>query len=156
MRRISRERALCRGGAEPPAGQSVRQQVRFVKFCLVGGSGIVVNMAVFAVTRSLARDLDATLRFNAAQVAGFLVSCFSNFLLNDRWTWGDRKKANARTLPRVRTYYLVALSAYVIQAIAGNLLVLKIGVSPWLANLAGILLGTVVNFLVNNRVTFAA
>lgn len=145
-----------RMGIRLPAEQSVSQHVRFVKFCLVGGSGIVVNMAVFSGTHALARHLDATLRFNVAQLAGFLVSCLSNFLLNDFWTWGDRKKTNARTLPRVGTYYLVALAAYAVQAVTGNLLVVKIGMSPWPANLTGILLGTVLNFLINNRVTFAA
>jgi len=139
-----------------PAEQSVSRHVRLVKFCLVGTSGVVVNMAVFSGTHALARGLDPTLRFNAAQVTGFLVSCVSNFLLNDFWTWGDRRKANARTLPRVRTYYLVALSAYVVQAIAGNLLVVRVGMSPWPANLTGILLGTVLNFVINNWVTFAA
>jgi dolichol-phosphate mannosyltransferase len=131
------------------------EQIRFLKFCVVGASGVLVNMAVFSGTHSLARALDATLRFNTAQLAGFCVSCFSNFGLNDVWTWGDRTKTNTRTLLRLRTYYLVGLSAYLVQAGAGNLLLVGTGMSPWRANLAGILLATMLNFVLNNRVTFA-
>lgn len=131
------------------------ERVRFLKFCVVGGTGVASNMAVFLAVFALAATLPDALRFNVAQAAGFAVSCFGNFLLNDLWTWGDReKRGRAHFWQRLGTYYVVSLGGYAVQAGAGNVILALQAAEPWVANLTGIALGTVFNFVLNNLLTF--
>jgi len=131
---------------------------RFFKFCIVGGSGVVVNMAVFALVRSTADGTPTLLLENTAVVLGFLLSCFTNFLLNDRWTWGDRSAQTALSFfQRLGAYFLVAFVAFGTQLAVFNIMIWLIPPSAWgpyLANLTGIGLGTVINFGLNNLWTF--
>jgi dolichol-phosphate mannosyltransferase len=106
---------------------------------------------------ALTPTLPEALRFNVAAAAGFAVSCFGNFLLNDLWTWGDReKRGRAHFFQRLGTYYVVSLSGYGVQAGTGNLLIGFTEIPHWGANLIGIGLGTVFNFVLNNLLTFRA
>lgn len=131
------------------------ERVRFVKFCVVGGTGVVTNMAVFLAVFAALPSVDEALRFNIAQGSGFVVSCAGNFLLNDLWTWGDReKRGRTHFWQRLGTYYVVSLGGYAVQAGTGNVLLAADLAAPWVANLAGIALGTVFNFVLNNLLTF--
>ena len=65
---------------------------RFVRFGLVGVSGIGVNMAVTAAALATLPAFTHVDRFSVAIILGIAISIFTNFLLNDRWTWGDRRK----------------------------------------------------------------
>lgn len=131
------------------------ERVRFVKFCFVGGMGVLSNMAVFVAVYAAAASLETSLRFNVAQATGFLVSCAGNFLLNDLWTWGDReKRGRVHFWQRLGTYYVVSLGGYAVQAGTGNALMAASLTAPWAANLAGIGLGTLFNFVLNNLLTF--
>jgi dolichol-phosphate mannosyltransferase len=57
--------------------------VELGKFALVGGSGYLINLAVFAV---LAGDLG--IHHTLAAVAAFACAVTSNYGLNRRWTFG--------------------------------------------------------------------
>jgi putative flippase GtrA len=131
---------------------------RIIRFCVVGGTGVLVNMAIFSGVRLGLEMLPELARENTAVVAGFAISCLSNFLLNDRWTWGDRRESTGKTFfQRLLTYYLVALAAGGVQLIAFNVLLPMLPAMPYRAhgaNFLGIALGTGVNFWVNNRWTF--
>lgn len=133
---------------------------RFVRFCVVGGSGVLVNMAIFSVVRIALDEMPELFRENFAVVSGFVVSCLTNFLINDRWTWGDRRESAGRSfLQRMLAYFLVALAAGGVQLVAFNALLPLLPDWAWrahVANLVGIALGTIVNFIVNNRWTFRA
>jgi dolichol-phosphate mannosyltransferase len=133
---------------------------RFVRFCVVGGSGVLVNMAIFSIARIALDGMPELVRENCAVLAGFVVSCLTNFLINDRWTWGDRRESAGRTfLQRMIAYCLVALAAGAVQLAAFNALLPLLPSWAWrahVANLVGIALGTIVNFIVNNRWTFRA
>jgi putative flippase GtrA len=77
----------------PPANQlayrigaAARQPanwVQLLKFGLVGGSGYLINLAVFAV---LAGSLDV--HHVAAAIGAFAVAVTNNFLWNRHWTFG--------------------------------------------------------------------
>ena len=131
---------------------------RFFKFCLVGGSGVVVNMVVFALVRNTAEGPPSLLLENTAVVLGFVLSCFTNFLLNDRWTWGDRTTDTPLSFfQRLGAYFLVAFVAFGTQLAVFNIMIWLIPPSQWgpyLANLMGIGLGTIINFGLNNLWTF--
>lgn len=55
--------------------------IQLAKFGIVGASGYVVNLAVYAVL------LDAGVHFRLAAVVSFVVSATSNYLLNRAWTF---------------------------------------------------------------------
>lgn len=131
------------------------ERARFVKFCVVGGMGVATNMAVFLLVHAFASGLPDAVQFNVAQATGFVVSCGGNFVLNDLWTWGDReKRGTAHFWQRMGTYYVVSLGGYAVQAGVGNVMMAATATAPWLANLTGIALGTVFNFVLNNLLTF--
>jgi len=56
---------------------------RFLKFALVGASGVVVNLACLALLRAL------RVQINVASALAIEVSLLSNFLINHLWTFGD-------------------------------------------------------------------
>lgn len=91
---------------------------RFLKFAVVGASGIPVNLGmVFIVTVVLSHEnLAATVRDAIAFVAGIVVSVFTNFVLNDLWTWRDRRdRAVSGFWGRLVKFYLVSAVAAAVQ-----------------------------------------
>ncbi len=130
---------------------------RFLRFCLVGASGIAVNLLVFRGVQSALGPAVAneTLRFELAHIAGILVSILTNFLLNDVWTWGGSTPKVHGPLRRLVSFYGVSAVGAILQ------LGVAWGVREFadsgdtVAVLAGIAVATLVNFLGNDRVTFA-
>jgi dolichol-phosphate mannosyltransferase len=132
------------------------ERQRFLRFAVVGASGVVVNFAFMALGLWLFAGLEAGTREALASALGIAVSVFSNFLLNDAWTWGDRGKG-----PRKRDW-LLRLSAYSVgagigaTAQFGTFLALRgaFDLHVYLSQGAGILVGTALNYVINNRLVF--
>jgi putative flippase GtrA len=78
--------ANVRGVEVPRRTISARVGRQFVRFCVVGASGYVVNLAVYA---SL---LEAGLGYLAAATLSFLIAASSNFVWNRLWTFGARQQ----------------------------------------------------------------
>lgn len=116
------ERALPTGSVERLRALRERVDrdlvVRLIKFGIVGASGVVVNVAAFEfLFRLVLSDVsNVDLRLVSSNVGGVVVSIFTNFLLNDRWTWGDRSKGGrADWFRRLTRYYLLASIAAGVQ-----------------------------------------
>ena len=69
------------GSAPPPAAR--RSWLQLVKFGLVGGSGYLINLAVFAVLTG-----NLGLHHAVAAIGAFCVAVTNNFLWNRHWTFG--------------------------------------------------------------------
>lgn len=123
------------------------ERVRLLRFCIVGASGVFVNLGVFELAF-------IALTFVAANALGIAVSIFTNFLLNDRWTWGDREKSPF--LQRLTAFYVVSLSAAVVQLGAAWVCYEWLGMHRHVALLLGIAAATGINFISNNIWTFRA
>jgi putative flippase GtrA len=136
--------------------RTTSEQRRIIKFGMVGGSGVLVNLAFVWVGRSFAVDWEPTVRDAFASALGILVSILGNFLLNDLWTWADRAKGARKRdlLTRALSYYVVSASAVVIQYGVAMGLRLWLGWLIYWAQAVGILLGTGINYVANNRWTF--
>ncbi|MBP7381838.1 GtrA family protein [Myxococcota bacterium] len=165
------------------------EQRRLVKFLVVGGSGVPVNLlSVLVATAALPVWRFAGIRNWLAGVfsfpeltndgvrdivvylIGIVVSIFTNFLLHNYWTWGDRVKSNpgGGFVPRLAKFYLVSSVAASVQLIVSSLLspqmrkVDLFTLQIWgdyqvyhvLAPSAGILAGLAINYFVNNIWTF--
>ncbi len=146
-----------------PAFLSRANLVRLVKFGVVGFSGVGVNLVVFELWfRFLLGPLPEEERLVVANVAGVVVSIFTNFMLNDRWTWGDRQKGERLDwFRRLGKYYVLASVAAGVQVFVTwlsfrvfwsplELVVFEIDVSPTAALLTGIAFGMVINFLASH------
>lgn len=123
---------------------------RLIRFAAVGISGIGVNLLVTWAARHLWFGEDpGRVALNLAATAGTVVSIFTNFLLNDLWTWGDRAKGGLRAwLRRLGRYYVTALVGFGLELVGFNAALHALGDDLYLlAKLAGIALATISNFV---------
>ena len=128
---------------------------RFFRFCVVGGSGVAVNLAVLWLTLALLPPARGAWQTRMAQATGILVSIVTNFLLNDRWTWGDRKSGGARCwLQRLGMFYLVSAAAALLQWSCSVALHEWLGLWIFLAQALGVVLAMGINFTMNHQWTF--
>jgi dolichol-phosphate mannosyltransferase len=117
--------------------------VRFLLFCLVGTSGLVVHL----IALSLATQL-AAIAFGPAQTLATVCAITWNFVLNNVFTYRDQRLSGWRFLTGlVRFQVICAIGA-----------VSNVGIATWiydydsrwwLAGLAGAMIGTVWNFVVS-------
>ena len=168
------------------------ERKRFVKFAIVGSSGVVVNLffvwlalTAFEAWSFACAEVEAWLQCEVvldpaqmdscadncwpsntqkalASAFGIFVSVFTNFLLNNAWTWADRDKGVRKRdfAWRVARYYVASAVAIAIQygTAMGFVALWSTGGSNatdlYVGQLAGIALGTVVNYAINNVWTF--
>ncbi|MCD6293915.1 MAG: GtrA family protein [Deltaproteobacteria bacterium] len=97
--------------------------------------------------------LNLSLRLNLSLAVGILLSMTNNFHWNRRWTWKDRERA--QKLPIVHQYLQYAAANWagiVAQVAITNLLTRWMSYLP--ANLFGIGVGCVANFILNDQWTY--
>ena len=120
---------------------------RLLKFCVVGGSGVVVNMGVLYLLTEYFR-----IPYYIASLIAIEMSILSNFFLNHIWTWKDR--GGSLWLKLFRYHVGVAGTAFLFNYILLIVLTGWLGIYYLLSNLIGITVGTILNYLVNDRWTF--
>ncbi len=128
-----------------------RHARRFIRFGMVGGSGVVVNNALLL-------GLVEVLRLSPIPAAVIATECaiVSNFVLNDRWTFADARRSGGRPWPRrFLSYNLLTLGGLVIGVGTLALLHQLAGLHYLVANLAGIALGTLWNYGSNHKLTWS-
>ena len=117
--------------------------IRFIKFGIVGTSGIAVNTSVLWVLKGL---LGVPLAI--APIFAIGTAVFSNFILNNYWTWNENKNIRKHNFfHRLWRYYLSASLGALINYVALLALTNYLDIHYLIANLAGIFLGMVSNFL---------
>jgi putative flippase GtrA len=122
-----------------------RNWVQLLKFSLVGGSGFVVNLAVYA----LALDY-LGMEYHLAATVSFLVAVSNNYLWNRLWTFRDQRGHIGYQGAR---FFVVAVLAYGANQLFLSLFVLM-GAGKVVAQAAAILLVTPVNFVGNKLWSF--
>jgi len=135
---------------QPPERQ------RFLRFAVVGASGVLVNFAFLTLGLWAFSGMGEDSRNAAASALGIGASILTNFLLNDVWTWGDRKKGTRKrdVAFRFSTYALGAGVAAALQFGVAALFRSVFGAHVYLAQAAGIAVGTAVNYVISNRLVF--
>jgi putative flippase GtrA len=119
--------------------------VQLVKFCMVGGSGYVVNLSVYA----LALDLLGFDYYVAATIS-FVVSASSNYLWNRAWTFRDQRGHFGHQGLR---FFVVSTMAW--AANIGFLsLLIAFGLGEIVAQAVAIVCVTPVNFIGNKLWSF--
>ena len=124
---------------------------RFVKFGIVGGSGILVNMGFLWFFTEV-----VGFYYLLSSVLAIALAMISNFIWNDLWTWHDRGKSG------IKAYFIRMFKFCLVSSVAGyigNLGILWIlthyfNLYYLISNLFGIAVGTILNYLLNNYWTF--
>jgi dolichol-phosphate mannosyltransferase len=130
------------------AGISPGRFREFIKFAIVGGSGVLVNMGLFFI---LTRWIN--MRIEWSSPVAIEISILSNFLLNNIWTF-RRRDTDVSFLHRLLRYHMVTGLAGVVNYLILILLVRLAGMPDLLANLIGIVIGMFINFFLNSRWTW--
>lgn len=129
-----------------------RTVAEFVKFCLVGLSGVLLDTAVLVGVVELA-GIDP----RAAATLAFLAAVTWNYALNRMWTF---RLAPERAIARsYASFVAVCLAGLGVRLGVMHLLIeyAGMGVRPWYvgASIIGIVAGTLANFLGSKYVAFA-
>lgn len=126
-------------------GHARDEWAQLLRFCTVGASGYVVNLAVFW---GLLQYVGA--HYLTAAVGAFLVAWTNNFLLNKFWTF--RRHELSATAQGAR-YMLVSLVSLGLNLLALEALI-RAGAPEFPAQAVAIALVTPINFLLNRRWSF--
>ena len=126
----------------------VRSASTFIKFLFVGATGVIVNLGLFTMLLKMGVN-----KYLASPVA-IQVSIFSNFLLNNYWTFRWRNTADSIQVRGVK-FNLVSLASLAISYAAFILgSVAFPNAHPALIQFLGIIPATIVNYLGNSYWTF--
>lgn len=130
------------------------EALRVFKYALVGASGAGVN---FFASQWLVRAAHWPLP--AALLGGAGIALLSNFLLNDRLTFAETRRAHPggmQTLKRFLAFAAFCGTGVAIYFGAGLLLHRALGLPLGLSLVAGIGIAAVWNYLLNSNVTWQA
>lgn len=120
---------------------------QLIKFGVVGGSGYVVNLIVFA---ALAKGFD--LHHIPAAILAFCVAVTNNFLWNRHWTF-DARDGHAGF--QAARFFTVSALALVINLVVLELLISSAGMAEIPAQALAVAIAMPFNFVGNKLWTFA-
>jgi putative flippase GtrA len=146
--------------------------VQFVKFALVGASGVVVNVAVFSATLLVWLALTGHIHSGAdltdslsglvtkstqeipsavdyvANALGFAVSVMTNYYLNRRWTF----RSTGRVATELPKFVTVSIAAYAANLVVFTLARTQLG--PIVSQLVAIAVVMPINYVANKLWSF--
>jgi putative flippase GtrA len=123
--------------------------LQLVKFSMVGGSGYVVNLCVFAVAYKV---LD--LHHLAAATVAFVVAVFNNFWWNRHWTFGAHGAREHHAGFQAARFFTVSVVAFLFAAGVLESLIRFADMRPIVAQAISIVAATPLNFIGNKMWTF--
>ncbi|MCG8324440.1 MAG: glycosyltransferase family 2 protein [Thiotrichales bacterium] len=130
-------------------GIRFRSYKTFVKFCLVGASGVIVNLGSMTVLMTMGVN-----KYIASPIA-IEISIITNFLFNNYWTFRNR---NNKSHVRIRGLKFNAVSFVALLVSYGTFVVLSFNfpdTAPQVHQFLGIIPATLVNYFLNSYWTFS-
>jgi putative flippase GtrA len=121
--------------------------LQLLKFGLVGGSGYLINLAVFAVLTG-----NLGLHHTVAAVGAFCVAVTNNFLLNRNWTFTAR---DGHAGFQAMRFFVISLASLAINLMALEVLLAATGMSDLYAQAIAVAIAMPFNFLGNKLWAFA-
>lgn len=125
---------------------------RFLRFGVVGFSGVFVDLGIFYLLRTgLGFALTRSAIFSSE------IAIINNFLWNDLWTFGDissKQQGLHQRLRRFIKFNLVCLSGVILNVSIVNLLFNLAHVNEYLAKLMAIAMVTFLNFWLNLKLSW--
>lgn len=137
----------------------VNQQIgfpigRFLRFGLVGLSGVFVDMAILYL---LSDPTTLALPLTRSKIIAGEIAIFNNFLWNDAWTFADvsmQQQEWHHRLKRFLKFNIICLAGLVINVLVLNLVFNFVIPNRYIANLIAIAVATVWNFWVNLKLSW--
>jgi dolichol-phosphate mannosyltransferase len=125
--------------------------LRYLKFCVVGGLGLLVDMAVLAFLAS-----PRSLGWNpiVSKVIAAEIAMLSNFTFNETWTFHQfaaKDNSIGQRLLRLAKFNLICAAGIVISATLMMLQHRALGMNLYVANFFAIIAASVWNFAMNSR-----
>ena len=124
--------------------------MQFVKFAVVGASGVLVNLAVFNLVVFAWGEKHALLPDLLANALGFVVSVFSNYCLNRRWTFRSHGEVGGE----LTKFFAVSLFAYVLNLGVFSLCRAGLGLDADVSQITAIAVVMPVNYMLNRFWSF--
>jgi dolichol-phosphate mannosyltransferase len=121
---------------------------RILKFSVVGAAGVLINMGLLYLLTEFFHIV-----YIISSIFAIELSIICNFLLNDIWTWSERKKK--RFSRRFIQYHISAgITAFLANWLLLIFLTEVVGIYYLISNLSGIGVGMLSNFILNDLWTF--
>jgi dolichol-phosphate mannosyltransferase len=143
--RLRSRRPLSRTPLKIPFG-------RFLRFGIVGFSGVFVDYAVFYLLFG-----QIGLGLTTSNVLSAEIAIFNNFLWNDAWTFADLAQQQLGWRARARRFLkfnLICLAGLVLNTLMVNILFNLFGVNAYIAKFVAIAVVTIWNFGVNLKLNW--
>lgn len=128
--------------------------MRFIRFGIVGLSGVFVDMAVLYL---LSDPASLGWGLTRSKIIASEIAILNNFLWNDRWTFGDISQHQQGWNKRVKRFLkfnLICLAGLVLNVLTLNLLFNVFGINRYGANLLAIAAVTLWNFWLNLKLSW--
>lgn len=128
---------------------------RFAKFCLVGGSGVLVDMSVLYL---LADPSRLGWSITLSKICAAEIALTNNFIWNERWTFresGPVKSGNPNTrLDRFLLFNAICGIGIGLAVLLLHMFYIWLGWNLYLSNMLAILLVTCWNYGLNSILTW--
>ena len=127
---------------------------RFIQFCLVGLTGVVVDMGLLYL---LSDPAMLAWPLTRSKIIASELAIINNFLWNDVWTFGDitrRQPSKKQQIKRFIKFNLICLAGLVLNVILLNIFFNVFGMNRYLANFCAIAIVTFWNFWVNLKLSW--
>jgi dolichol-phosphate mannosyltransferase len=121
--------------------------VKFIKFGAVGALGLVVHMAILSALLNLHAG------FGTAQTVAVISAMTFNFLLNNSFTYRDRRLKGWRMLTGLMSFYVICGLGAIANVGVGEFM-FDNAYDWWLAGLAGAAVGSVWNYVMGSIFTW--
>jgi len=120
--------------------------LKFIKFCLVGFSGVFVDFGTTYFFKEVVK-----VQKYVANAIGFSLAATSNYVLNRIWTFNSH---NPQIVKEFSRFFVIALIGLGINSAIIWLLNGKFRINFYLSKLVATLIVTLWNFLINAYFTF--
>lgn len=122
---------------------------QFLKFCIVGSTGIIVNMLIYSFLIFLG------IHYIAAATFSFIGALTSNFFFNKIWTFKNFSFNIQTVIRQYIKFAFVCLGGYIINICVLYSLYNYLNFNKIIAQFIGILVATIGNFLGSKKWAFA-
>lgn len=130
--------------------------IRYAIFCVVGASGVGVDMAVLYLLVQLGQT---AIWVSVSKIAAAETAIVSNFILNDLWTFRQCVGISLKGPTRIRRFLrfnLICASGILLSVAILNALVFWVGLNLYFANSVAIVVVSVWNFTLSRRFAWKA
>ena len=121
----------------------LQKTFRFAKFCIVGFSGVIVNLGILYLLKQVGF-------FYLASVIAIEASILTNFLLNDTWTFQDKRRPGKKSfLYRLIKWNIARGGTSLIVNFGIFTLLTSIGVNYLVSQFIGIVFATLLAYVLS-------